>query len=293
LTALKLGVAFASGSVGVLSEGVHSFLDLISAGVAFFTVREAGKPADEDHPFGHGKFETLSSLFESLLLIAAAVLIVSEAADHWAHPQPIAHQGLAMAVIGISLGVSYFMYRHNLSAAQENESSAIHVNALHFLADTVAGVAVLGGLIAIRLTGWLFLDPLMAFLVAGYIVVISAKQVKGALMELTDRQLPEAEIKSIQGMIDEFRSQPGQGGMVIEAHDLRTRKSGSTRHVDFHLVVCGKASVEKSHEVCDQIEERIMSVFPRASVNIHVEPCETLQRRCPFCGQFKNGAQKR
>ncbi len=273
LTVLKLGAAYLSNSVGVLSEGVHSFLDLVSASVSFFTVREAGKPADEDHPFGHGKIETLSSLFESLLLVIAAVAIIYEGIQHIYFPEPLQHEGLAISVILISIAVSYIIYRNNSRAAILTESSALHVNALHFISDVVASVGVLIGLVLIKLTGWALIDPLIAFSVAGYILLISLKQVKKALMELSDIQLPEAEIETLRTILS-------RGGAMIEAHELRTRKSGATRHIDFHLVVCGQMSVEASHSLCDELEMKITSVFPRASVNIHVEPCEKERTRC-------------
>ncbi len=263
-----------SHSVGVLSEGIHSFLDLISATMSFFTVREAGKPADEDHPFGHGKIETLSSLFESLLLVVAALLITYEGVIHLRQPEPIHYEGLAIASIVFSLIVSYWIYRHNSLAAKETESSALHVNALHFLSDVVASAGVLLGLLVLKFTGWLFIDPLIAFVVAAYILFISAKQVKDALLELADTQLPEHEIQTIRSLLVSSQS------TLIEAHDLRTRKSGATRHIDFHLVVCGGMSVEASHAMCDELESKIIEVFPRASVNIHVEPCERERLQC-------------
>jgi cation diffusion facilitator family transporter len=173
-----------------------------------------------------------------------------------------------MATMGISIAVSYWVYRHNLHASRATESSALHVNALHFLSDVVASLGILIGLVVLKLTGWLVIDAIMAFAVAVYILAISAKQVKGALLELADTQLPESEIAEIRRILGTFRDRS------IEAHDLRTRRSGSTRHIDFHLVVCGQMTVDESHAVCDEIEARINEVFPRSSVNIHVEPCE-------------------
>ena len=283
LTLFKLGVAYASGSVGVLSEGVHSFLDVISAGLSFFTVQAAIKPADEDHPFGHGKIETLSSLFESLLLVVAAALIVMEGVDHVRNPHPIQFEWLAISSMLVSAGVSYVVYRHNLKASQLTESTALRVNALHFLSDIVASLGILVGLVLIKLTGWYVLDALMAFLVAAYIVAISLSQVKGALAELADAQLPEQEIREIRDILASVKNN------AIEAHDLRTRKSGVTRHMDFHLVVCGKMTVERSHEVCDEIEARLLERFPAASVNIHVEPCGHHKTGCEkFCEEKMN-----
>jgi cation diffusion facilitator family transporter len=276
LTVLKLGVAILSGSVGVFSEGIHSFLDLISASVSFFSVRVAGKPADEDHPYGHGRIETLSSLFEALLLVAAAAWITYEGVDHLRHPHPIEYQGLAIAVIALSIVVSYFVYRHNRSVAAETDSSALHVNALHFLSDVVASLAILMGLVVLALTHWQPIDPIMAFLVAAYILAISVNQVKKALLELSDVQLPEHEIEVIRGALGPFGGKNG----VIEAHDLRTRKSGANRHIDFHLVVCRYMTVHESHAVCDEIEASLEKALPRTSASIHVEPCELEITNC-------------
>jgi cation diffusion facilitator family transporter len=275
LTAFKLVVAYFSGSVSVLSEGIHSFLDLVGALITYFTVQEAGKPADEEHPFGHGKIETLSSLFEALLLVLAAIVVTYEGIDHFFHPHEVVYQGVAIATISLSVVVSYFIYRQNRGIARQTESIALEVNALHFLSDVVASLGVLAGLIILNLTGWLVVDAIVAFGVAAYILYIASTQVKKAILELSDTHLPADEIAKIQEVLLEFR-----GRQMIEAHNLRTRKGGSTRHIDFHMVVCGKLSVDESHAVCDRIEARIHEVFSDASVNIHVEPCAHARIEC-------------
>ncbi len=274
LTLFKLAAGLLSGSVGVISEAIHSFLDLISAALSFFTVRAAGQPADKDHPYGHGKIETLSSLFEALLLVVAAAWIVYEGIDHLRHPRPLQHAYLAISVIFVSGVVSYVMYLHNKAAAVETESSALHVNALHFLSDVVASGGILIGLILLKLTGWMVLDSIMAFAVAVYIFGISVEQVKKALFELADSQLPDNEIELIRGLLNRFKAR------TIEAHELRTRRSGSTRHIDFHLVVCGSLTVDESHTVCDDLEKAILETYPKSSVNIHVEPCTEARVKC-------------
>lgn len=282
LTLVKIGVAILSHSVGVLSEAIHSFLDVVSAAVAYFTIREAGKKADQDHPYGHGKFETLSSLLESMLLMAAAVLIVHESLDHFRNPKVISYPWLGIMTMAISMVLSAGMYKNNASAARIADSSAIMGNALHFLADVVAAAGILVGLVVIYITGWLWVDPLLGVLVAIYIIAISVKQVKTSLLELLDTTLPEAEIKVLERTIDSFKPH------IIDAHDLRTRKSGSTRHVDFHLSICEHTTVKESHDICDQIEEKIQDEFPQSSVNIHVEPCEHRSENCKdSCETYK------
>lgn len=275
-----------SGSVGVLSEAVHSFLDLISAAVSFFTVQHSVKPADQDHPFGHGKIETLSSLFEALLLLVAAVLIVYEGIHHLAYPHAIEHTWLAMGVTAFSMGVSYLTYLHNREAAVSTDSTALHVNALHFLADVVASAGVLVGLALLKVTGWLWLDPLIAFAIAAYIFYVSVQQVRHAILELSDIQLPDEEIEVIQEVVSGFQ------GRIIDVHNLRTRKSGAFRHIDYHMSVCGKMPVDGSHAVCDEMESKIMSIYPNASVNIHVEPCEKNRDHCTGCPHFENYVKK-
>lgn len=288
MTGFKLAAGLVSGSIGVLSEGVHSALDVVSAAVAFVSIRAAGKPADIDHPYGHGKFETISSFFESVLLAAAGAWMVWEGVVHIREPHVIEHQGLAIAVLGISSLASLGMYRHNMLAAGVTESSAIHVNALHFLADSVAGIGVIAGLFLIRWTGWLWIDPLMAFGVAAYVISISYRQARRAFDELSDSQLPEEELARVRSILEDA-TQAGEAGQVLEAHDLRTRRAGATRHMDFHLVVCGALSVSRSHEVCDQLEERLLGDFPGASVTIHVEPCEHHRTRCPETCRWSDG----
>jgi cation diffusion facilitator family transporter len=289
LTGFKLFVGVISGSAAVLSEGLHSFLDLVSASLSFFTVKEAGKPADDEHPFGHGKIETLSSLVEAVLLLVAAGLMVYEGSEQIVHPKPLQYQGLAMVTIFVSLIVSYFMYRYNLRASETVDSSALHLNALHFLTDVLASVAILIGLFLMKLTGWVLIDAILAFAVAAYILVVSARQVKRAVLELLDVQLPTNETNQIKLLLQGFEED------LIEAHDLRTRKSGSTRHIDFHLVCCGTMTVKESHAVCDQIEGKILEKFPGASVNIHVEPCEPEKTgcrvRCPHYRKLVEGSK--
>ncbi len=256
--------------MGVLSEALHSSLDVVSAAIAFFTVRIAGKPADRDHPFGHGKIETLSSLFESVLLVVTAGFIVIESVDRFQNPQPVQHQGVAVAVMAFSLVASWLVYRHNLSAARLTESSALHVNALHFLADVAASFGVLAGLVLLHYTGWAMWDPITGIGVAFYIAAISIRQVVGALQELADTGLPDHELRELHEIVAAFRER----GDMIDAHDWRTRRSGPSRHVDFHMTVCKELTVRESHDLCDAIERAIEERFSNASVTIHVEPCD-------------------
>lgn len=267
LTALKLGVAAYSHSVGVLSEGIHSSLDLVSAIIAAYSIREAAKPADREHPYGHGKIETLSSLLESILLVLASVFIVAEGVNHIRHPEALQHTGYAIATIAVSLVVSYAVFRHNAHAGRITDSGAIQVNALHFLADAVTSAGVLFALITIHFTGATWIDPVIAFLVAIYILGVSWRQLVRSIEELTDRRLPLPEVERAHEIIETFKPR------IMEAHELKTRRSGVHRHFNFHALVCGRLSVAESHDVCDEIEGALEGEFPGSHVSIHVEPC--------------------
>ncbi len=287
MTILKVGIGYVSHSVGVLSEGIHSCLDLISATLSYFTVRVAIKPADQEHPFGHGKIETLSSLFEAILLMIAAFFIIYEGTQQVFDPKPIQYQNMSILIMFISAVASVFAYRHNALVAKQTESSALHVNALHFLADAMTSAGILIGLVLLQITHWPLIDPLMAFVVAIYILIISIPQIKNALLELSDFQLPHAEIQMVQSILNNWKSG------VIEAHDLRTRKSGATRHMDFHLVVCRHLTVENSHTVCDELESKIKQNLAGASITIHVEPCAHATPQCQTtCTKYEIGHKK-
>lgn len=267
LTSLKLGVAFVSGSVGVWSEGIHSALDLLSAMFAFFAVRNAMKPADVGHPYGHGKLEAISSLVESVLLIVAASWIAWESFHHWSHPTQVHYSLWAMGVMLVSIAVNFWIYRHNFHVAQRTESQALRVNALHFLADVVTSVGVLFGLCLLEVTGWLWVDPILALLIACFIFGVALKEVKRAMDELLDTALPAHEIKSIQALLESFEP------AILSYQDLKTRKAGPNRHVSVTLLCCGQMSVREAHRLCDLLEAKLQVLFPHVWVLSHVEPC--------------------
>lgn len=268
LSVSKLVVAGATGSIGVLSEAIHSGLDLLSSLVTFFTVRASARPADWDHPFGHGKLENLSALLEAFLLLVAAGYIVFESASRWKSGEhTVVHMDWALAVTAVSVVVNLYVYFQNRSVGKAEESIAIETNAYHFLTDVFSSLAVLLGLILLQLTGWSFLDPLIAVLIAVYILWVAIVQMKKSVAELSDVTLPTSEVEKIEGLIKKHSQS------FLNFHDLRTRKSGFVRHVDFHLTVCQEQKVKAAHHVCDEIEEDVMGAFKEASVNIHIEPC--------------------
>ncbi len=274
LTVIKLLTAYISGSASLLSEGVHSLMDLFSALLTAFTVRESIKPADEEHPFGHGKMETVSSLFEGCLLIGAAFFIFSEAVSHLQTPQAITHQPLAIGVLLFSLAINWFVFQYNLAASKTANSSALKVNAFHFLSDVLSSLAVLVGLITIYFTQLYIVDSIMCAIVGCIILIIAIPQVKTAITELIDNKLPEEDILLIKNIILNHKKN------FFQFHNLKTRKSGFNKHINFTLTVCGMMSVNEAHQLCHTVENDLLKEVPESFISIQIEPCKKITPNC-------------
>ncbi len=287
LTGLKLWVSASTGSVGVFSEAIHSSLDLVSSLVTFFVVREAIKPADDRHPFGHRKIESLSALFEAFLLLVAGLYIVYEAFEAYQQPErQITSINHGIAVIALSIVVNAGVYFLNRNVGREHESIAIETNAYHFLTDVFSSAAVLLSLVIYKYTTWVWVDAAVAILIAGYVVWVGICQIQKCIEELSDTALPEGESQAIKSIIDRHESR------TLGYHDLRHRRAGQTRYIEFHLSVCGEDTVHHAHTVCDDIETELSDAFKEVDVNIHVEPCGTHNDDCKEVCQFYSRPRK-
>lgn len=274
LSAVKLVTAFMTGSVSVLSEAIHSGLDLISSILTRIVVGVSDKPADEGRPFGYGKLETLSALFESVLLLVAGVYILFESASSFRHGTEIENVGIAIIVTTASMVINLFIYFQNRNVGRAHESLAIETNAYHFLTDFFTSAALLLGLVVIRYTGWVILDPIAAGLISVYIFWVAVAQLRKCIDELSDVALSDKEVEAIEASI-----KANQSGF-INFHDLRTRRVGKKRHVEMHLTVCSEFKVKAAHDLCDRIEADIQEKFPESHVTIHIEPCDHHQTGC-------------
>ncbi len=284
LVVAKLAVGLAIGSLSVLAEAIHSGLDLLAAVIAFLSVREAGKPADEGHPYGHGKIENLSGTVEALLVLAAAFWIGYEALQHLLTAQTVRSPGAGMAVMAVSAVLNTLLSRYLLRVAAATDSVALRADALHLLTDVYTSAGVLVGLGLIKLTGWAALDPLVALAVAVMIVRAAWQLLRHSFLPLLDISLPGEEQEEILRVIEGFRNR------YLEVHMLRTRKAGGERHIDLHLVLPKAMPVAAAHRLCDDIEAALAARYPSSHVLIHVEPCDelengrcTLDVTCEFC----------
>jgi cation diffusion facilitator family transporter len=281
LVILKFIVGFASGSVSIISEAIHSSMDLVAALVAFFSVRKSAEPPDSEHAFGHGKFEDISGLVEALLIFAAAILIIREAAiellgegSEVFSPELLA---LGIAVMGFSALVNWFVSSRLMSVARQTESIALESDAWHLRTDVLTSVGVMIGLLLIRVTGIPLFDPLVAIGVAIVIMKAAFDLTLRSYHDLIDRSLPEETTLRIKEIICEH------AGDYAGFHGLKTRRSGPEIFIDFHLVMAGKTSVEQSHDLADHLESDLRTEFPRSTISIHIEPCN---EGCTQCGSF-------
>jgi len=273
LTAAKVGVGLTIGSIAVVAEAIHSGMDLVAAVMAFWSVRKAAQPADEDHPFGHGKFESLSAAFEAALIFAAAIGIIYAATRRIIHPGAEISTPLAgVIVMALSAIVNIVISTLLFRVAARTESPALEADAWHLRTDVYTSAGVFLGMAAIyvgRAVGWAragLVDPVAAIIVALFILHAAWDISWRSLYHLTDRMLPPTEHTLIEGLIAEHYPQ------FINYHRLRSRRAGSERHVDLHLVVPPDTHVADAHALTEHLEEDIRRALPNVQVLIHVEP---------------------
>lgn len=293
LTLLKLWVGLAMGSVAVISEAIHSGLDLAASIIAFIAVRQSGKPADEKHPYGHGKFENLASILEALLILAAAAAIFLQAVPRLLHGGEVESLGLGAGVMAISAGVNYFISNILIKTGKETESPALIADGWHLRTDVYTSLGVFVAIILIYLTGHTIIDPIIAIAVGLLIIKAAVDLIKDSIGSMLDSSLPKDEEEEIKKVLQRY------SGQFLEYHGLRTRRSGQYRHVDLHLVVPRHLPVGAAHILCDRIEAEIQVSLPRVQVLIHCEPCESVEEpqnvNCvsPSCGTTdKSGCPK-
>ncbi len=276
---MKLAAGFLMGSISVLSEAFHSGIDLLAAIITNYSVKKAGKPADEVHKFGHGKFENVAGTVEAILIFIAAVVILYAAGDKillFYSGEKIlkGYIGTGIIIMGTSAAVNIIVSRKIMKVARKAESIALEADAYHLSTDVYTSIGVFIGLVLIQITGIEIFDPLLAIIVALIILKASYDLTKRSVSGIMDVKLSDREENIIKSIIAEHYSE------YAEYHDLRTRISGAERFVDLHLVVPKNQHVADAHELCDHLERDIKEKIPNLSLLIHIEPCET---DCEIC----------
>jgi cation diffusion facilitator family transporter len=273
LVVFKLIAGFMIGSVSVLSEAIHSGIDLAAALIAYFAVRSSGKPADREHRYGHGKYENISGFIEAILIFAAAAWIIYEAVHKLRNPQPIETIGWGILVMAVSSFVNMAVSSMLFKIGNATDSVAIKADAWHLRTDVYTSMGVMGGLTLIWFFSFFFhdhdllwIDPVVAICVALLIVKAAYDLTMQSLGDLLDISLPAEQDTEISRVI---KAQSG----VISFKNLRTRKAGATKFVEFDLVVDRAASVEAAHAITDRISEALEASLGSVHATIHIEPC--------------------
>ncbi|HEY9246762.1 MAG TPA: cation diffusion facilitator family transporter [Candidatus Methanoperedens sp.] len=274
LLVIKLISGIFMGSISVLSEALHSGIDLLAAIIANYSVRKAGQPADEIHKFGHGKFENVSGTVEALLIFLAALIILLESAKKLVAGGQVEFVGAGIAIMGISAIVNIVVSRRIMTVAKKAESIALEADGYHLTTDVYTSVGVFIGLILIGLTGNPIFDPVMAIIVALIIIKAAYDLTRRSLSGLMDMKLSDDEENIIKSIIVDHNSH------FSGYHNFRTRMSGAERFVDLHLVVPRNQPVIDAHEFCNHLEKDIKEKIPNLSILIHIEPCRI---ECEIC----------
>jgi len=263
--ALKAIAYWLTGSVGLLSDALESFVNLVGALMALAMLTIAARPADEDHAYGHSKAEYFSSGVEGTLILFAAVSICVAAIQRLITPKPLEHIGLGLGVSIVASLVNLFVARVLLRASNHYHSIALEANARHLMTDVWTSAGVLVGVGAVALTDWERLDPIVAFLVAGNIIWSGVRIVRKSVLGLMDTALPVEEQNTIQRVLEPYI----ESG--VQCHALRTRQSGERRFVSFHVLVPGMWTVRRGHRLLENIEADIRHAIPSVTVLTHLE----------------------
>jgi cation diffusion facilitator family transporter len=275
LVLFKTVVGILIGSVSIISEAIHSGMDLLAAVIAMFSVKNSSVPADDVHPFGHGKVESISGLMEAVLIFVAAFWIMFEATKKIMTGQAVESPGWGVAVMLASTIINFIVSQRLFKVGKEAESIALQADAWHLRTDVYTSAGVMVSLAIIWIAHLFFpdpnihwLDPAAAICVAVFILKAAYDLTSQALRDLMDTKLPAEEVALIRDVIVSHK--PAVHGY----HQLRTRRAGNFRFVEFHIKVDPRMTVEASHNITREMKQSIRERFPECVITIHIEPCD-------------------
>lgn len=264
VVALKLAAAAVSHSVSVLSEGLQSVVDIVMSAVALWTIRLASIPPDEDHPYGHGRAEVISSALQMLVVIGTAFVIAWQATLRLANPVPV-HPDWGLAAMAYSAIANTLVARYCLRVAKQHGSAALEGEAQHLNSDTFASVGVLAGLAVVKITAWPTLDPVIAIVFTSLGAVFAVRQLVRLTHQLMDGSLPPGEVAKVEEALHTHVHVRG-------FHNLRTRQTGNVRIVTLHVLLDDDLSFVEAHDLAEDVEAELRQVLGGALVTVHYEP---------------------
>ncbi|EYT62590.1 transporter [Dietzia sp. UCD-THP] len=267
--ALKMAAWWVTGSVGLLSDAAESVVNLVASVVALIAITVAERPADDDHQYGHSKAEYFSAGVEGAMIFVASTFILYTGVERLINPVPIESLGLGLAISVVAAVVNGVVGTLLIRAGIRHRSPTLKADGKHLMTDVVTSVGVVIGVALVWITGWEFLDPIVAIAVGLNILFIGYKLVHESGMGLMDATLPDEDNQAIQEVLDRHR-QPGR----VDFHELRTRESGRWRFVEFHALVPGDWSVDQGHDLVETVEQEIHAALPHSHITTHLEPIE-------------------
>jgi cation diffusion facilitator family transporter len=273
LIALKLAAGAITGSIAIITEAIHSLVDLVASVIAFVSVRKADEPADEEHPYGHEKVENLAAAIEGMLILVGAAVIVYEATHRLVAGSSVESLGVGIAVMGLSVVANLVVSTVLSRQARAHDSPALEGDAAHLRTDALTSLGVLVGLALVEITGAAAFDSITALVVAAAIVWAGIAIIRRSSGVLVDEALPAAEMDRIEAAIAAARTPE-----VAGYHKLRARRAGRRRHIDFHVQYRSGTSLERAHELAHEMCASIEAAIPQAEVLIHAEPETSLRR---------------
>ncbi|WP_226963529.1 cation diffusion facilitator family transporter [Nostocoides sp. F2B08] len=266
--ALKMAAYLVTGSVGLLSDAAESVVNLVAAFVALIVLHIAAKPADENHHFGHTKAEYFSAAVEGIMIFVAAVVIIVAAVERFINPQPLEQVGLGLAISVVASVLNGAVALVLVRAGRRHRSITLEADGRHLFTDVVTSAGVIVAVLLVALTGWLRLDPIIAFLVGCNIIWTGWTLVRRSVDGLMDHTMTPEEHDRLTATLSRFSSED------VVFHGVRTRESGAEKHVAMHVLVPGTWSVQRGHDLLEEVEEAVRTEFGRCEVVTHLEPLE-------------------
>ena len=269
LTILKIIVGMLSGSLSIISEAIHSMSDFVASFVTFFSVIKSSEPADEDHPYGHGKYEDMAGFIEGVLIIAASFFIIYKASVKIIHggvaeAENLLGIGVMMAAVIMNIFVSSLLFK----VAKESNSISLYADGEHLRTDIYSSLGVLIGLVLINITGYTVIDPIIAILVAVFIYRAGYTISKRAVMNLLDHSLPCEDIAKIKEIVEHFSGY----SVALKENSIKARQTGPTKDIDLIIQFPEYTTICQCHKICDEIEKQITEQYSNCSISIHAEP---------------------
>jgi cation diffusion facilitator family transporter len=272
LILLKAIAGIVTGSVALLTEALHSATDLVASIVALFSLRAADAPADESHPYGHEKIEDMAAAIEGVLILVGSAVIAFEAVRHLIVGTGVQRIGVALVVLGISIVVNFVVSRRLSTRAVATGSPALAADAAHLTTDMLSSFGVLVALAIVAVTGWEWLDPVVALMVAAVVAVAGVRILTRSSRVLVDETLPDPELQAIRAVVLEFAD-----AGIVGFHELRGRQAGARRHVDLHVQFRAGMTLEEAHGIAHGLQQAIRERLGPADVLIHLEPADRVR----------------